>query len=84
MTREEFIEIMKGDYPCTFRGDKAFRGLQVISKYTNYVLCGATHDEIWSEDIDKLIEAGIIKEDVENLCSLGFRVEDNTYLARFV
>ena len=83
MTEERFIEIMYGEYPCTFKGDKALRGFEVIGKYTDNVICGADHDIIWSEDISKLIEAGITQEDVENLCSLGFHIEDHTYLARF-
>lgn len=83
MNREKFIEIMnKEDQEWT--GDNAFQGLQIISKYTDKLICGASHDVIWSADIDDLIEKGITEKDVEELCRLNWMIEDGEYLACFV
>jgi hypothetical protein len=83
MTKELFIEIMEkesGDW----EGDNAYQGLKILEKYTSNLIQGAGHDVIWSEDIEKLIERGITKEDVEELRRLNWMLEDETYLSCFV
>jgi hypothetical protein len=83
MTKQRFIELM-GEESGSWNGDNAFKGLLIIKKYTENVLQGAGHDEIWSEDIDKLIENGITEEDVKELRRLNWMVNDNDCLACFV
>ena len=83
MTKERFIELMNGD-SGKWDGDNAYQGLQIIAKYTNNLIQGAEHDVIWSEDINKLIEAGITEEDVMELRRLNWMIEDESYLACFV
>ena len=61
MTEERFKEIMRGS-SGNWEGDNAYRGLQIIAKYTNNLIHGADHDIIYSEDLDVLIEAGITNE----------------------
>lgn len=83
MTEERFLEIMEGD-SGSWEGDNAYQGLQIIAKYTDSVIEGASHDEIYSADIDVLIEKGITEEDVRELRRLNWMVEENSYLACFV
>jgi len=83
ITREEFDEIFEGD-SGSWEGDNAYQGLQIMSKYTKNLIEGAGRDVIWSEDIDKLIEAGITKEDVLELRKLNWMIEDGSYMACFV
>ena len=64
-------------------GDNAFEGLKIISKYTKNPVQGADHDILYSEDIEKLIEAGITEEDVIKLSKLNWMINDE-YLVCFV
>ena len=82
MTEKEFIEIFEKD-SGSWEGDNAFEGLKILSKYTSNLIQGACKDEIFSEDISKLIDAGITKEDVEELRRLNWMIQDD-YLACFV
>lgn len=82
MTEERFIEIFENtESELEVEVDSCFEGLKIISKYTHNIVCGAGDDEVWSEDVDTLIEKGITEEDVVALAKLNWRVEDNTYLA---
>jgi hypothetical protein len=83
MTREEFEEIITST-KSKWQGDNAYLGLNIISKYTDNMIHAAEHDIIYSEDVDKLIEAGITKEDVEALGRLNWMVYDYDCLACFV
>ena len=83
MTEERFIEIMEGN-SGNWKGDNAYQGLQILSKYTNDLIQGAEDDMIHSENINTLIEAGITEEDVIKLRELNWMVEDEMYLACFV
>ena len=82
MTEERFIEIFENtEIELEVGVDSCFEGLKIISKYTHNIVCGAGDDEVWSEDIDTLIEKGITEEDVVALARLDWWIEDNTYLA---
>lgn len=83
MTKERFIEIFENT-DSEWEGDNCFQGLQIIAKYTDHIVNGAGHDEIWSEEVDILIEKGITEEDILALAKLNWWIEDNTYLACFV
>jgi len=85
MTKKEIIEVFenaKTDYVAEM--NNTFIGLSIIAKYSNYVVQGANHDMIWSEDLDNLIDADITDEDIMDLTSLGFFIEDGEYLAKYV
>lgn len=84
MTEERFIELMEEDISADWEGDNAYKGLTILSKYTEDLIQGARHDTIWSEDIDVLIEKGITEEDVKELRRLNWRVDEGGYLACFV
>lgn len=84
ITKERFLEIFKGN-SGVWVGDNAHQGCQIIAKYTDNVIQGAGHDEIYSADIDDLIEAGITEDDVLMLRSLNWMIGDSgDHLACFV
>jgi hypothetical protein len=83
----ETIEQMESIFENTdskWKGDNAYQGLQILSKYTNNLIQGAGHDVIWAMDIDEAIKAGITKEDVTKLALLNWMIEDSSYFACFV
>lgn len=84
MNREEFIKIFEPVEWTEYKGDNAYQGFQIIAKYTDNIVTAAEHDEIYSEDIDKLIEKGITKEDVTKLALLNWMIQDEEYLYCFV
>jgi len=58
-------------------GDRTFRGLEIINKYTNNVIGAAEHDKIYSEDVDVLIEKGITEAEMIEIASLpGWHYDD--------
>lgn len=83
ITKEEFLQIFESEHTC-WEGDNAFQGLEIIARYTNNILTGASHDIIFSENITTLIDSGITRHDVESLKNLNWMIEDETYLACFV
>lgn len=67
-----------------WEGDNAFQGLQILSKYTTKLICGADHDVIYSVDIDDIVEA-ISEEDANALAMLNWTLDsDNDCFACFV
>jgi len=89
MTRERFEEIFEKtdtDFKKHKKlGDHTLAGLNIISKYIpNYVICGADHDILYSVNIDELIKAGIVEEDVILLRELNFIINGGDYLASYV
>jgi hypothetical protein len=86
MTSEQFQEIFDSTQ-SEWEGDNAFQGLLIIAKYIDPaktdIIIGAEHDEIFSVDIDKLIDAGITEEDVLALAKLNWGHQDG-YLMCFV
>ncbi len=79
MDREEIEKIFE-ESESKWKGDNAFQGLQIISKYFDpkkkEILCAAEHDVIYSVDIDDILKAGITKEDAETLAKLNWMIED--------
>lgn len=86
MNKERFLEIMDENLDSPYeKGCKVVKGLLLVQKYLPYEgIEGAGHDVIYGTDIEKLVEAGITEEDTKQLNMLGWVVEDETYLARFV
>lgn len=92
MTREIFLSFFdenhKNYVKSNWKGDNAFQGLMIIAKYFDItkkdVVCGATHDEIYSVDIDEIIKNGIIEEDVKKLRKLNWSIQDDEFLSCFV
>lgn len=82
LTFEEVEEIFEND-DVDWEGDNAFKGLQILSKFTDNLIQGANHEIIYSEDINKLIAAGMTKDDFKKLQKLNWIIEDD-YLACFV
>lgn len=83
ITRERFDEIFENTN-SKWNGDNAFQGCSILAKYTDNVITGAEHDVLYSESVDKLIEAGITIEDVTKLALLNWCIEEDTYLICFV
>jgi hypothetical protein len=72
MTEQECIEIFKDQkIDRSWEGDNAFKGLIILSKYTDNLIQGAGNDIIYSEVISVLIEKGITKEDCIELRKLN-------------
>jgi hypothetical protein len=86
MTTQEFEKIMEGDSNLlSVDDDNAFLGLQIIRKYApKDGIEGADHDIIYSTDVEKLIDAGITKDDAKELRRLNWMIYDDTYMACFV
>lgn len=82
MTRDKFDKIFK-ETESNWDGDNCYKGLQIIAKYTNNVVQAATHDEVWSENVENLIDAGITEEDVKALALLNWMIDEES-LACFV
>ena len=76
MITEEEVEQIFNDTPSKWEGDNAFKGLKIISKYTDNLIHAAEHDIIYSQDIHTLIENGITKEDITELAKLNWMLED--------
>jgi len=71
MTEQEFVEIFKDQKIDIWEGDSIFKGLIILSKYTDNLIQGAGNDIIYSEVISVLIEKGITKEDCIELRKLN-------------
>ena len=80
MTIEEIKQIFDDINPDDWDGDGAFKGLQILSKYTDDLIQGAGRGIIYSEDIEVLIKKGITKEDVIKLANLNW-MENNGHMA---
>lgn len=83
MTTERIKEIFEDRDAVDWDGDNAYQGLQILAKYTDCLIAGADHDIIYSEDVEKLIEAGITEEDCIKLVNLNWIIQDD-YLACYV
>ena len=86
ITKKEFLEIFKttASELGKIEGDNCYLGMQIIAKYTNNIVARATQGLIFSETIEKLIEAGITKKDTTELSRLNWDIEDGEYLCCFV
>ncbi len=77
MTRERLEQIFQ-ETKSEWKGDNAFQGLQVLSKYTERLINGAEHDIIFSEDVDKIIEK-ITEEDAVSLAKLNWMIDGDCF-----
>ena len=77
MTREEFEEVFESD-EAKWEGDNCYQGLMIIAKYTKNVVHGASHDQVWSEDVDTLIDAGITVEDATKLRLINWMIDEDS------
>lgn len=84
MTRERLEQIFeetKSD--SNWEGDNAFRGLQILSKYTDNLIQGAEHDIIYSCDIETVIE-DLSEKHAIALAKLNWMLHDGEHFACFV
>ncbi len=80
MIREEFEKIMDGD-SCleNYEQENTLLGLNIIAKYlpksgVEY----AEHDIIFACMVDKILEAGLTKEDAIELRNLNWMIDDES------
>ncbi len=76
MDREQLEKIFE-EVDSKWEGDNAFKGLQILSKYTDNLITGASHDIIYSEDIDKIVDK-ITEEDAIALAKLNWMINDES------
>jgi len=84
MDIDTFIEIMESDV-CFNRISRkscnVYDGISLLRKYIPDVgVEGASHDIIYSVDVDAIVNAGITVEDTEILRELCWSVENGEYL----
>lgn len=71
---EEIFEETDSDW----EGDNAFKGLLILSKYTDNLLRGASHDMICGPSIDDVIEK-LTEEDAIELRKLNWMFEEDCF-----
>ena len=86
ITEKEFLKIFENTASelSKIEGNNCYLGMQIIAKYTKNIVAGANHDIIFSESMEKLIEAGITKKDTTELSRLNWHIEDEEDLCCFV
>ena len=76
-----------GGIERNWSGDNAVQGILIIMKYIDHmktdIICGAGHDELFSVDLEELVEKNITEEDVKELVRLNWTVSEE-YLSCFV
>jgi hypothetical protein len=83
MTREQLEKIFDND-ETQWEGDNAFQGLQILSKYTDNLIQAAEHDIIFSEGIEKVLDAGLTEEDADALRKLNWMLDGHGCFSCFV
>lgn len=80
MTVDEFLEIINSDvYSKEYMYvDGLFEGLKIFKKYGPLEIESAGHDIVYSVDVEKIIDAGITKEDAAMLSKMGWFVDTET------
>lgn len=78
LTIKELKEIFYNQN-TNWKGDNAFQGLQILSKYTANLICAAEHDIIYSDDIYTVLNAGLTTEDAEKLRELNWIIEEDHF-----
>ena len=75
---EETIEKIGEEFESSFSGEKnkVFKGLRILSKYSEDISINPTHDELFAgvEDYSKMTE-----EDVREMFRLDWRWSDNSF-----
>lgn len=89
MQLSDFIEIFENDdiesELSIFKGCNAIEGLNIIKKYMpTKGIEGASHDVIYSVNVDDLVSAGVSLSDALMLKKLNWMIEDGQYMACFV
>lgn len=72
MTTERLEQIFE-ETESNWKGDNAFQGLTILSKYTDNLIQGAEHDIIHSANIEEVIEK-LTEEDAIKLAELNWMV----------
>lgn len=84
----ESVKQIFDEKESNWKGDNAFMGLVLLSKYFNIkektIVCWAGHDEIKSVDVEEAIEAGVTRSDFEQLATLNWMVDEFDSLACFI
>jgi len=85
MTEEDVYKIFREEEPQDFDidGDTVFIGLKIISKYTNNLVITARHDILFSETVEKLLSAGMGREEFIKLRQLNWMISAES-LSSFV
>lgn len=77
---EQIFEETKSEW----KGDNAFQGLVILSKYTDDLIGAAEHDIIYSVDVDEIIE-NLTEDDAIKLAQLNWMIDsENNCFACFV
>lgn len=82
--KQERLQQIFDETDAKWQGDNAWKGLQILSKYSDSLIEGAGHDIIYSVDVDKIVDK-ITEEDAISLRKLNWMIdEDNECFACFV
>lgn len=73
MNSEKLNKIFE-ETKSNWEGDNAFQGLQILSKYSDNVICSAEHDIIYSVVVADIIDA-ITEEDAIALAKLNWMID---------
>ena len=75
MERERVDEIFD-TVDSKWEGDNAFKGMLIISKYTENIIVAAEHDIIYCASIDECLAAGMTEHDITELSRLNWMVDE--------
>lgn len=78
MTREELDHIFEETKP-NWTKKSAFRGLKILSKYTENVIIDAGRDIIYSDYVDNVLKVGITHYDALALRSMGWIIKHDCF-----
>lgn len=67
---EQILEETKSNW----KGDNAFKGLQILAKYTDEPIGAAEHDIIYSANVDEVLDC-ITEEDAIQLAKLNWMID---------
>jgi len=69
-------EFEEGGIDRSWTGDNAVQGILIIAKYVDYmkedIICGASHDEFYSVDLETLVKNEITDTDIRELVRLNW------------
>lgn len=75
MTKERLQEIFNKT-ESNWDGDNAFKGMQILSKYNDYILRASEHDIVYCGDIEECLEKGMTEEDAIQLAKLNWSIDE--------
>lgn len=81
MTREELEELFESDYESDNTvPSRILAGIEILKKYDPDVdIEAAEHDIIYTIDVDSVLDAGLTKEDAEQLHKYGWMIEEDCF-----